>query len=43
MLLSAALRKTFGPKRDDTIREWSRIHNEEHYDLCSSSNIIGVR
>jgi len=42
MLQSAALRETYGPKRDDTTREWRRIHKEEHYDLCSSPNIIGV-
>jgi hypothetical protein len=42
MLLSAVLRKTFGPKRDDKTREWRRIYNKEHYDLCSSPNIIGV-
>jgi hypothetical protein len=41
-LEGAALRKTFGPKRDDTTRERRKIHNDEHYELCSSPNIIGV-
>lgn len=38
----AALRRTFGPKRDDTTRERKKIHDEEQCDLCSSPNIIGV-
>ena len=37
---SRALRKKFGSKRDNVTREWGRRHNEELYDLCSSSNII---
>jgi hypothetical protein len=36
------LRRIFGPKRDETTREWRRLHNEELNDLYSSPNIIRV-
>jgi len=35
-----ALRRIFGPKRDEVTREWSKLHNEEINDLYSSPNII---
>jgi len=34
-----ALRKIFGPKRDDVTGEWRRLHNEELHDLYFSPNI----
>jgi hypothetical protein len=34
------LRKIFGPKRDEIKRLAIRLHNEQLYDLYSSSNII---
>jgi len=34
------LRKVFGLKRDEVTGEWRRRHDEELYDLYSSSNII---
>jgi hypothetical protein len=37
-----ALRKIFGPKRDEVTGEWKRLHNEEHYGLYSSPNAIRV-
>jgi len=37
-----ALRKIFGPKRDEITGEWRKIHNEELCDLYCSSNIIRV-
>jgi hypothetical protein len=27
------LRRIFGPRRDEAIREWRRLHNEELNDL----------
>jgi hypothetical protein len=36
------LRRIFGPKRDEVIGEWRRLHNEELNDLYSSPNITGV-
>jgi len=35
-----SLRRKFGPKWDEVIREWRKLHNEELNDLYSSPNII---
>jgi hypothetical protein len=35
-----ALRKIFGPKRDEVPGEGRRLHDKELYDLYSSPNII---
>jgi hypothetical protein len=37
-----ALRKIFGPKRDEVRGEWRRLHNEELSDQYSLPNIIWV-
>jgi hypothetical protein len=34
------LRRIFGPKRDETIGGWRKLHNEELHSLYSSPNII---
>jgi hypothetical protein len=36
------LRRIFGPKRDEAIGVWRRLHNEELNDLYSPPNIILV-
>jgi hypothetical protein len=36
------LSRIFGPKRDEVIREWRKLHNEELRDLYSSPNIVRV-
>jgi hypothetical protein len=37
-----ALRRIFGPKRDEVTREWRKLHNEEHNDLYCSPKIVRV-
>jgi hypothetical protein len=37
-----ALRRTFGPKRDEVTEQWGKLHNEELNDLYFSLNIIRV-
>jgi hypothetical protein len=34
------LRRIFGPKRDQVIGEWGRLHNEELHDLHSSQILL---
>jgi hypothetical protein len=36
------LRRIFGPKRDEVMEGWRKLHNEEHRDLYSSPSIIGM-
>jgi hypothetical protein len=37
-----AMRRIFGPKRDEMTGEWRKLHNEELRDLYSSPSIIGI-
>ena len=37
-----ALRRIFGPKRDDVTGEWRKLHNQELNDLYCSPNIVRV-
>ena len=37
-----ALRRIFGPRRDEVTGEWRRLHNEELNDLYCSPNIVRV-
>jgi hypothetical protein len=34
------LRRIFGPKRDEVIGDWRKLHNEELHNLYSLPNII---
>jgi hypothetical protein len=36
------LRRIFGPKRGEVIREWRSLHDEELHDLYSSRTILRV-
>jgi hypothetical protein len=36
------LRRIFGPKRDQVVGGWKRLHNEELHNLYTSANIITV-
>ena len=40
MFEKRVLRKIFGPKTDEVTSKERRLHNEELYDLYSSTNII---
>jgi hypothetical protein len=33
------LRKIFGPKRDELMGDWRKLHNEELHNLYSSPNV----
>jgi hypothetical protein len=37
-----ALRKTFGPKKDEIIGVWRKLHTEELLNFYLSPNIIGM-
>jgi hypothetical protein len=37
-----ALRRIFGPKRDEVTRKWRKLHNEELNDLYPSTSIFLV-
>jgi len=36
------LRRIFGPRRDEVMQEWRRLHNVKLNDLYSSPNIVQV-
>jgi hypothetical protein len=40
MFENRALRRIFGPKRDEVTGEWRKLHKEELHNLNSSLNII---
>jgi hypothetical protein len=39
---NTVLRRIFGPKRDEIIGGWRKLHNEELHNSYSSPNIIRV-
>jgi hypothetical protein len=36
------LRRIFGPKRDEVMGEWRKLHNKELHDLYPSPSIIRI-
>jgi hypothetical protein len=38
----SVLKRIFGPKKDDVIRVWRKLHNEGLHNLFSSPSIIGM-
>ena len=36
------LRRIFGPRRDEVMEQWRRLHNKELNDFYSSPNIVRV-
>jgi len=42
MFENRMLKRIFGPKRDEVIRQWRKLHNEELNDLDASPNIVWV-
>jgi hypothetical protein len=39
-LENRVLKKIFGPLRDHVTQQWRRLHNEELYNFCSSTNTV---
>ena len=42
MFKNGVLRRIFGPKKDETTREWRKLHNEELNYLYCSPSIVRV-
>ena len=42
MFENRGLRRVFGPKRDEVIGEWRKLHDEDISDLYSLPNIVRV-
>jgi hypothetical protein len=42
MFENRVLRRIFGPKGDDVMGEWIKLHDEELSDLYSSPSIIRI-
>jgi hypothetical protein len=42
VLEEGELRRLFGPKMNDLRGGWTKVHNEELYNLYSSPNILGM-
>jgi hypothetical protein len=39
---NSELRRTFGPKRDEVMGGWRKLHKEELHNLYSSPNLIRI-
>jgi stalled ribosome rescue protein Dom34 len=42
LFVNRALRRVFGPKRDEVTGEWIKLHNEELNDLYCLPTIVQV-
>jgi transcription termination factor 2 len=42
MFENRVLRRIFGPKRDEVVVEWRKLHNEELHELYSLPSIIRI-
>jgi hypothetical protein len=42
LFVNKVLRRIFGPKTDEIIQGWRKLHNEELHNLCSSPDIIRI-
>jgi hypothetical protein len=40
--MGTLLKRIFGPKRDEMMLNWRKLHNEELHNVYSSPNIIGI-
>jgi hypothetical protein len=40
LFVNRALRRIFGPRRDEMTVDWRKLHNEELHNLYTSPNII---
>jgi hypothetical protein len=38
---TSVLRRIFGPKREEVIRDWGRLHNEDLHNLYTSPILLG--
>jgi hypothetical protein len=36
------LRRIFGSKKDEIVRDWKKLHNQELHNLYSSPNVIRI-
>jgi hypothetical protein len=42
MFVDRVLRRIFGHRREEVVRGWRRLHNEELHNVYASPNIIRV-
>jgi hypothetical protein len=42
VFVNRVLCRIFGPKREEVVEGWRRLHNENLHNLCASPNITGM-
>jgi hypothetical protein len=40
VLENRVLNRIFGPRREEVLGDWRRLHNEEINNLCASPNVV---